>query len=136
MSRRAHASLKHDSTFPTANSNQKNTKLTVNLVTARHPSIDSDATRETKSQNFGLTGIVRRTHHDACRLTEPVGASLKPHYAAHRLVPYRAHSHTCTAVTHIFDRDNFINCVEEEAADLAEDLDADEERLTEDGQIF
>jgi len=82
--------------------------------------------------------VARRTRNGAYRLAELDGAVSKLRYAAFRLVPYLARSHTSIPVTRILDREDLTEIINDDTTDTlaAEQQQTAMMRLTGDGQIL
>jgi hypothetical protein len=87
------------------------------LVLVRNSGSDSALGLKTKPRYFGPMVVIRRTRNGAYRLAELDGAVSKLCYAAFRIVPYFARSHSYIPVTRVLDRDDLIEVVQDLAND-------------------
>ena len=87
------------------------------LVLMRNSGPDSALGLKTKPRYFGPMVILRKTRNGAYRLVELDGTISKLRYAAFRLVPYFARSHSSIPVTRVIDHDDLTEVVQDFAND-------------------
>ncbi len=79
------------------------------LVLVWNSAVESEHSRKTKLQYFGLMVVLTESHNGLYQLAELDGAVSKLHYAAFRLVPYHSWSHAFITVKDLLDPEDLLS---------------------------
>lgn len=93
------------------------------LVLVRNSAAETTHQKKMKPRYLGPMVVVKKTRNGAYRLAELDGAVSRLRFAAFRLVPYHARSHSTISVTRLLDSDDFdaLNNADEDPEDSDED---------------